>query len=95
MSGELEVKKEEGIEDLKKAMELAGKNIALGIKIGKDGLSKDDIQFAPEVFNSVKELVEFISAKPELMKEIKDLDPMEGFELLKKGYDIYKEIAKE
>lgn len=81
-----------GIEDLSKCIELASKNIALGIEIAKDGIDASDIKFAPQAFENVKELVEFIASKPELAAEIKDLDPMEGLALLQKGYESYKEI---
>lgn len=81
-----------GIEGLEKCIEIAAKNIKLGIEIAKDGLDASDMSHAPEAFANIKELVEFIASKPELAAEIKDLDPMEGFALLQKGYEAYKSV---
>jgi hypothetical protein len=84
-----------GIEDLEKSIELAAKNVILGIEIGKDGINEGDLVHVPALFENVKELIEFISSKPNLGEEIKDLDPMEGFQLVKKAYDAYKQVAEE
>lgn len=91
-----EVKEEKkGVEALSKCIELATKNIILGIEIGKDGLNEADLKHVPQVFENVKELIEFIASKPELVAEIKDLDPMEGFVLIQKAYESYKTVKEE
>jgi len=84
-----------GISDLCVCIELAAKNIILGIEIGKDGVNASDIIHVPKLVENIKELVEFIASKPELGKEIKDLDPMEGIALIQKAYSAYKEIKEE
>lgn len=81
-----------GTESIEKAMDLASKNIALGIKIGKDGVNEADIAHLPEAFANIKELVEFVASKPSLAAEFKDIDLSEGVKLLQKAYDEYKEV---
>ena len=83
-----------GIEGLEKCIELAVKNVKLGIEIGKDGVNWEDLKHGAEVFNNLKEIVEFVSSKPELAQEIKDVDPMEGFALIQKAYKAYQEIKE-
>lgn len=84
-----------GTDAIEKCMELAAKNIVLGAKIAKDGVNANDIVLAPQAFENIKELVEFIASKPEVLAQIKDVDPMEGLALLKKGYDLYVEVKEE
>lgn len=84
-----------GTEALEKCIEIATKNIILGIEIGKDGINEADLKYVPQVFENVKELIEFISSKPELAAEIKDLDALEGFALIQKSYDSYKKVKEE
>lgn len=84
-----------GTESLEKCIALATKNIVLGIEIGKGGVNAEDLKHVPQVFENVKELIEFISSKPELAAEIKDLDPMEGFVLIQKAYESYKVVKEE
>lgn len=81
-----------GIEGLEKCMDIAAKNIALGIKIGKDGINSEDLVHVPELFKNIQELVEFIAAKPELAAEIKDIDAEEGFALLMKAYKSWQSV---
>lgn len=88
-------KEKKGIEGLEKCVELAAKNLILGIEIGKGGLNQDDLKHVPQIFENVKELIEFIASKPELAAEIKDLDPMEGFVLIQKAYETYKSVKEE
>lgn len=90
-----EVKTEQGINDLEKVIELASKNILLGLEIAKDGVNESDLISLPAVFENVKELVSFIASKPNLGEEIRDIDVMEGIALVKKAYDAYKEIKEE
>lgn len=83
-----------GIENLEKCLDIAAKNLILGIEIGKDGLNEADLVKVPQLFENIKELIEFIADKPDLLKEIKDIDPMEGFKLLQRSYDHYKAIKE-
>ncbi len=84
-----------GTESIEKCLELGAKNFALGLKIAEGGLNKDDIIYATEAFNNIKELVEFIASKPEVVAEFKDIDPIEGLALLKKVYDLYVAVKEE
>lgn len=84
-----------GIENLSKCIDIATKNILLGIEIGKDGINEADMAKVPQVFENVKELIEFIASNPELAAEIKDIDPMEGFALIQKSYESYKKVKEE
>jgi hypothetical protein len=88
-------KVEQGIEDCKKVIELASKNITLGLEIAKDGVNEGDLISLPAAFENIKELVAFIASKPNLGAEIKDLDVMEGIALVKEIYDEYKQISEE
>ena len=90
-----EEKKEQGIEDCKKVIELASKNITLGLEIAKDGVNEGDLISLPAAFENIKELVAFIASKPNLGEEIKDIDVMEGIALVKQVYDEYKKISEE
>lgn len=83
-----------GVEDVKKALRIAGKNIDVGIEIAKDGVNKEDLKYAPVVMANIKELIAFIGEKPELIAQIKDIDLMEGYELLMEGIAIAKEVAE-
>jgi len=87
--------KEQGIEDCKKVIELASKNIVLGLEIAKDGVNEADLISLPAAFENIKELVAFIASKPNLGEEIKDIDVMEGIALVKAAYDEYKKISEE
>jgi hypothetical protein len=84
-----------GIEGLEKCIELGAKNIVLGIKIGEGGLDASDIQYAPEAFKNIQELVAFIASKPELAAQIKDLDAAEGMLLLQDAYKAYQAVSSE
>lgn len=84
-----------GVESLKKAMSLLAKNLVLGIEIGKGGLDASDVQHAPKVFENLKEIILFVSSKPELVDEIKDLDVSEGFELVAKAWEEAKKVLEE
>jgi len=88
-------KVEQGIEDCKKVIELASKNITLGLEIAKDGVNEGDLISLPAAFENIKELVAFIASKPNLGQEIKDIDVMEGIALVKQVYDEYKQISEE
>jgi hypothetical protein len=90
-----DTKLEQGINDLEKVIELASKNILLGLEIAKNGVNEADLISLPVAFENVKELVSFIASKPNLGEEIKDIDVMEGIALVKKAYDAYKEIKEE
>jgi hypothetical protein len=81
-----------GIEGVEKVIDLATKNVILGIEISKEGLTLDDLKYGPEIFKNLQELVEFVQSKPELGKELKDIDPMEGFALIQKAYSAYNSI---
>jgi len=81
-----------GTGDIEKCIDLAAKNIALGLLIAKDGVNESDIAHLPVAFENLKELVAFIASKPNLADEVKDLDALEGLSLLKKCYESYKEI---
>lgn len=84
-----------GTENLEKCLDLASKNIVLGLKIAKDGVNESDLMYLPEAFENVKELVAFVASKPQIADEVKDLDVAEGIALLKKAYDEYKEVKGE
>lgn len=84
-----------GTEDLNKAIELASKNVILGLEIAKDGVNEADLIHLPQAFENIKELIGFIASKPNLAEEIKDLDVLEGLALVKKCYDEYKKISAE
>lgn len=84
-----------GTEALEKCLDLASKNIVLGIKIAEGGVDEKDLIHLPQVFANVQELVAFVASKPELAAEIKDLDPMEGILLLQKSYEKFKEVKEE
>lgn len=88
-------KVEQGTKDLEKCIELASKNIILGLEIAKDGVNEADLISLPAAFENIKELVSFIASKPNLGEEIKDMDVLEGIALIKKGYDEYKKISEE
>ncbi|GEM_PF-6958095 len=88
----VEIKETYGTEGLEKVIDLGFKNVVLGIEIAKDGLNEADLLKAPQVFENIKELVEFISSKPKLKEEIKDLDVMEGLKLVQKSYENYKAL---
>jgi len=88
-------KVEHGIEDCKKVIELASKNIKLGIEIAKDGVNEADLISLPAAFENIKELIAFIASKPNLGEEIKDLDVLEGIAIVKAIYDEYKVISEE
>jgi len=90
-----ENKAEQGISDLSKVIELASKNILLGLEIAKDGVNEADLISLPAAFENIKELVSFVASKPNLAEEIKDIDMMEGIALIKKAYDAFKEIKEE
>jgi len=81
-------------ENLEKVIELASKNILLGLEIAKDGVNEGDLVSLPVAFENIKELVAFVASKPNLSEEIKDIDVMEGIALLKKAYDEYKKISE-
>lgn len=83
-----------GTEDLSKVIELASKNILLGLEIAKDGVNAEDVVHFPTAFENIKELVAFVASKPNLAEELKDIDVLEGIALIKKGYDEYKKIAE-
>ncbi len=82
----------QGIEDLKKCIQLAGKNIKLGMEIAEGGLDSSDLQYAAAAFSNIKDLIEFISEKPDLLAEIKDIDAAEGFALIQEAYKAFNEI---
>jgi hypothetical protein len=83
-----------GIEGIEKCMDLGVKNALLGIEIAKGGINLDDVQHGPALFNNIKELVLFVSSKPELAKEFSDIDPAEGFKLLQKVYASYVVVSE-
>lgn len=83
-----------GIESIEKCFELAAKNIILGSKISKDGVGVEDMVFAKEAFDNIKELVEFVASKPDILEEIKDIDFAEGFSLIQKAYAKYQEVKE-
>ncbi len=82
-----------GTDDLEKCISLGSKNIALGLEIAKDGVNAEDLVHLPRAFDNLKELVAFVASKPHLAEEIKDLDVLEGINLVKKGYDEYKKLS--
>lgn len=90
----MDLQEKVGIEDVKKAIRLAGKNIDVGIEIAKDGLNKEDLKYAPIVMANIKELVAFIASKPEVVEQIKDIDLVEGYELLLEGIAVAREVAE-
>jgi hypothetical protein len=90
-----DVKIEQGTKDLEKVIELASKNILLGLEIARDGVGSEDVIHLPAAFENVKELVAFVASKPNLAEEIKDIDVLEGIALIKKAYDEYKKISEE
>lgn len=81
-------------ENLEKVIELASKNILLGLEIAKDGVNEGDLVSLPIAFENIKELVAFVASKPNLSEEIQDIDVLEGIALLKKAYDEYKKISE-
>ena len=87
----MEVEKK-GTEGTKKALHLVFKNVAFGLEVKEGGLNLEDLSKAPELFENLKELIEFVASKPDLLAEIKDLDVAEGIELLKVIYDEYKAL---
>lgn len=91
---ELAATEKVGIEDVKKALKLAGKNIDVGIEIAKDGFTKEDLKYAPVVMANIKELIIFISEKPEVVAQIKDIDLIEGYELLLEGISVVRDVAE-
>lgn len=85
-------KEELGTKEIEKCIEIASKNIALGLLIAKDGVNEADMVHLPAAFENLKELVAFVASKPQVAAEIKDLDALEGLSILKKCYESYKEI---
>lgn len=83
-----------GIEDLQKCLVIAGKNIDVGLEIAKDGITKEDLKYAPNVMANIKELVAFIASKPQIVEQIKDIDLIEGYELLISGIQVVKDVAE-
>lgn len=84
-----------GVEDVKTCLKLAAKNIDVGIEIAKDGVNKDDLKYAPFVLANIKELVAFIAAKPEVVAQIKDIDLVEGYELLLLAIQEAKAVSED
>lgn len=70
-----------GIEALKKIASELDAAIELGIKIGKDGVGKEDVVHIPAVVERVKAIVALIPELKDAEEELKDLDLSEGIEL--------------
>jgi len=81
-----------GIENLEKCIDLSVKNYKFGKKVADGGINWDDLAHAEEAIANIKEIVEFVQSKPDLLAEIKDVDPMEGFKLIQKAYAAYNEV---
>lgn len=83
-----------GIEDLKVCLHIGAKNIDVGLEIAKDGINKEDLKYAPIVMANIKELIAFIASKPHVVEQIKDIDLMEGYELLLQAIQEARDVAE-
>lgn len=73
------------IDKLEKLADGLEKAVKIGEKIMSDGkVDWSDSQYAPELFDAVKETVEALKSYKELGEEIKDLDGAEALKLLTK-----------
>lgn len=70
-----------GIEALKKIASEVDACIELGIKIGKDGVNREDIAHAPAVIERVKSIIALIPDMKEAEAELKDIDLAEIIDL--------------
>lgn len=73
------------IDKLEKLAEGLKKAVGIGEKVMSDGkVDWSDSQYAPELFDAVKETIEALKEYKELGEELKDLDGAEAIRLLTK-----------
>ena len=73
------------IDKLESLVDGLEKTVKVGEKIMSDGkVDWSDSQYAPELFDAVKEVVDSLKSYKEMGEEIKDLDGAEALRLLTK-----------
>lgn len=69
------------IDKLLKAGKAVNKVVAVGEKVFKDDkIALDDLQYTPEMYNAISELVKAVKDYKEMFEEIKDIDAAEAIQ---------------
>lgn len=84
-----------GTQDIEKLGEIVAKGFVVGKKVWADKeVSLKDLVHAPEAIEFIKELVEFVASKPELVQEVKDISVTEFVALVAKGDELVKKVEE-
>ncbi len=83
-----------GLELIKKVVSVVVRDIKLGKTIAKDGIDASDVVHIPALIESVKDIIELLGQKDDIVAEAKDIDASEVGILLMTAWSAIQEVSK-